>query len=71
MYFEHMVKKLMGFLFGKSPDIFDQDGNVRHHFPKEKWRSWENRFRTNEYDWQKHKGTERGANRSGNPAKNS
>lgn len=51
-----MVKSILGFLFGKPPQIFDQDGNVRHQFPKEKWMSWENRFKTSEYDWHQHKG---------------
>lgn len=65
-----MIKSLMGFLFGKAPDIFDQDGNVRHNFPKEKWSAWENRFRSREYDWHKHKGTEKGAKRPANTSKN-
>jgi hypothetical protein len=56
-----MLKKLMGFLFGNPPDIFDPDGQIRHNFPREKWRAWENRFKTAEYDWRHHKGTQRGA----------
>jgi hypothetical protein len=67
-----MLDKIMGFMFGKSPDIFDQDGNVRHHLEKEKWSAWANRFRSHEYDWHKHKGTERGGGvkRPANPSKN-
>lgn len=64
-----MVQKLLGFLFGKPPQIFDQDGNVRHQFPKEKWTAWENRFRSREYDWHHHKGTERGAKKTDNNSK--
>lgn len=63
------MNKLFGFLFGKSPEIFDQDGNVRHNFPKEKWTAWENRFRAREYDWHQHRGTERGAKKNANTSK--
>jgi hypothetical protein len=55
-----MLKKFLGFMFGHPPDIFDQDGNIRHNFPPEKWTAWDNRFRKLEYDWRKHTGQERG-----------
>jgi hypothetical protein len=55
-----MFKFILEFMFGKKPQIFDQDGNVRHQFPKEKWQAWDNRFRAREYDWHHHKGQERG-----------
>lgn len=55
-----MFAKVLDFLFGKSPDIFDADGNIVHKFPPEKWKSWDDRFQNNkEYDWRRHKGTER------------
>ena len=55
-----MVSKLLDFLFGKSPDIFDAEGNVLHKFPEEKWQAWRARFEKNkEFDWRKHRGTER------------
>jgi hypothetical protein len=53
------MKSLLNFLFGKAPDIFDAQGNVLHKFPLEKWQSWNNRFQNGEYDWRKHKGSER------------
>ncbi len=54
-----MFGKLLDILFGKSPDIFDADGNIVHKFPAEKWKSWNNRFQSTTYDWRTHKGTER------------
>lgn len=55
-----MVSKLLDFLFGKSPDIFDAQGNVLHKLPPEKWKAWRERFeKKSEYDWRQHKGTKR------------
>jgi hypothetical protein len=55
-----MVGKVLDFLFGKSPDIFDAQGNVVHKFPPEKWKAWRERFEKNEeFDWRKHQGTKR------------
>jgi len=54
-----MLQKLLDFLFGKAPDIFDADGNVVHKFPPEKWKSWNDRFRNSDYDWRKHRGTKK------------
>ena len=54
-----MISKVLDFLFGKSPDIFDADGNIVHKFPPEKWKAWNDRFAAQDYDWRKHKGTER------------
>lgn len=51
-----MFGKFLAFMFGKNPDIFDADGTIRHKFPDDKWKSWKNRFETNEYDWHEHKG---------------
>lgn len=55
-----MFKKTLDFLFGKAPQIFDKDGQVRHHLSKEKWQSWEHRFQTKDYDWKHHKGKDAG-----------
>ncbi len=58
-----MVAKLLDFLFGKSPDIFDAQGNVFHKLPPEKWKAWRDRFeKTGEYNWRHHRGTERKIN---------
>ena len=54
-----MLNKILDFLFGKSPDIFDADGNIVHKFPPEKWKAWNDRFKKNEYDWRTHKGTDK------------
>lgn len=55
-----MLNKVLEFLFGKSPDIFDAKGNVVHKLPAEKWQSWKDRFEKNpEYDWRAHQGTKR------------
>lgn len=54
-----MVSKLLDFLFGKDPDIFDAQGNVVHKLPPEKWQAWKNRFEKREYNWREHRGTER------------
>jgi len=52
--------KLLGFLFGKKPQIFDANGNVVHKLSDERWKGWLARFEKNpEFDWHKHKGTER------------
>lgn len=48
---------LLGFLFGKDPDIFDEKGQVRHKLPEQKWKAWKDRFAANpEFDWRKHMG---------------
>lgn len=54
-----MVSKVLDFLFGKSPDIFDENGNVVHKLPSEKWSKWRARFETPEYDWRHHQGSKR------------
>ena len=54
-----MIGKVLDFLFGKSPDIFDENGAVVHNFPEEKWKAWRDRFEKREYDWRQHQGTER------------
>lgn len=53
-----MLSKLLDFLFGKAPKIFDADGTVRHDLPKEKWDAWQARYlRGDEYNWRNHTGT--------------
>lgn len=50
--------KLLEFLFGKTPDIFDKEGQVSHRLPKEKWEAWQRRYTSNpEYNWRNHAGT--------------
>ncbi len=49
--------KLMNFLFGKKPDIFNKKGQVEHQLKKESWEEWENRYKEGrEYDWTQHTG---------------
>jgi hypothetical protein len=55
-----ILKAIGDFLFGKDPKIFDERGRVRHSFPAEKWKQWNDRFRANpEYDWHKHGAVDR------------
>lgn len=57
-----MLNKVLDFLFGKEPPIFDKDGSVRHDLPKEKWESWHRRYMGGEeYNWRNHTGTRAGA----------
>ncbi|MEK7355105.1 MAG: hypothetical protein AAB250_01550 [Bdellovibrionota bacterium] len=50
-----LFKSIGDFLFGKNPDIFDENGKVRHKFPDSKWQKWNERLQANpEYDWRKH-----------------
>ncbi len=56
------MKSLMNFLFGKDPDIFDNEGRVNHNFPKKKWDDWKNRYiKSDDYNWRTHAGTKAGA----------
>ena len=60
-----IFKAVSDFLFGKDPDIFDEKGRVRHQFPEEKWRQWNNRLSASpDYDWRNHGAKER-ATRTG------
>jgi hypothetical protein len=55
-----IFKALGDFLFGKDPDIFDEQGRVRHKFPEEKWKKWNDRLKANpEYNWREHGAKER------------
>lgn len=57
------MKKLIEFLFGKGPKIFDSKGRVFHDHPKEKWDQWDQRYQMGtEYNWKTHVGM-----RGGNP----
>ncbi len=50
-------KKVLDFLFGKDPDIFDENGNVMHKFPKKKWEAWQNRMKSDpQLNWRNHSG---------------
>lgn len=52
---------ILDFLFGKSPKIFDKDGQVRHDLPKSKWENWNNRYQNgSEYNWRNHVGMKAG-----------
>lgn len=51
---------IVDFLIGKKPLVkFTKDGRVKHDHQDSKWKSWKERFETNEnYDFKKHSGTE-------------
>ncbi len=53
-----VLQSIGNFLFGKDPDIFDENGNVLHKLPKKKWDNWANRMKTGpEYNWRNHTGS--------------
>lgn len=55
-----ILGKVMDFLFGKDPDIFDAYGRVRHKFDDAKWAAWDDRIRKNPaFDWRKHSGADK------------
>lgn len=55
-----MLSKVLDFIFGKAPDIFDDKGNVVHKLPSERWQAWRDRFeKSADFDWRKHQGTKR------------
>jgi len=60
------MKSLLNFLFGKSPDIFNEKGEVRHKLPEEKWKAWDDRYHNENHNWRKHKGS-RVKSRNSNP----
>ncbi len=49
--------KLMDFLFGKKPNIFNKTGKVEHQLKENAWSEWKNRYiQGKEYNWKKHSG---------------
>lgn len=44
-------EKLLAFLFGRQPAIFDDEGNIDLHLSKKTWDQWEHRYHDDEYDW--------------------
>ena len=52
--------KILHFLFGKIPNIFRENkhGQVLHHLKTKKWDLWERRFKSPDYNWRKHSGTD-------------
>ncbi len=51
---------ILDFFFGKDPDIFDENGRVRHKFSDSKWAQWNDRLKANpDYNWRKHGAKER------------
>lgn len=52
-----IIKKIGDFLFGKNPDIFDEQGNVSHKLPRKKWETWHNRTKIDPHNnWRNHVG---------------
>lgn len=66
-----VLKKVTNFLFGKEPDIFDDQGRVLHKLPKKKWDDWQNRIvKGEDYNWRSHTGSQAGAVPQPDPAQN-
>lgn len=56
-----LLKPVLNFLFGKDPDIFDENGNVLHKHPKKKWDAWANKTKTDPtFNWRNHTGSQAG-----------
>ncbi len=56
-----ILKKVGDFLFGKSPDIFDDQGHVSHKLAKKKWDAWQSRMKVDpQYNWRNHTGSTAG-----------
>ena len=56
-----ILNSIGNFLFGKSPDIFDKNGNVAHKLSKRTWDSWSNRIKMDpNNNWRNHTGTRAG-----------
>ncbi len=63
-----LYKKILDFIGGKEPDIFDEKGNVLHKLPNKKWEAWHQRtMKDPEYNWRNHSGVNRST--SANPKK--
>lgn len=53
-----LMNNILGFMFGKDPDIFDEKGQVMHKLPKKKWDAWQNRTKLDpQFNWRNHAGT--------------
>lgn len=65
-----ILKPVLDFLFGKDPDIFDENGRIMHRFPKKKWEAWQNRLKNDpQYNWRNHTGTQAGKNQTASAKK--
>ncbi len=62
-----MLKKILEFLGGHAPKIFNSKGEVQHDLGDKKWKDWDQKNRTNpEYNWKQHTG--RSSGKKGNRA---
>ena len=53
---DFMLQKILNFLFGKKPDIFDSKGQPFHLISKRR-QKWEDKYRVDaEYNWHDHSG---------------
>ena len=53
-----LFKRILDLLFGKDPDIFDDQGNVSHSLPSKTWENWANKNKANpQNNWRNHAGT--------------
>ena len=52
-----MIQKILEFLGGKPPKIFNKEGEVQHELGEKRWREWKERNQDNpEYNWKQHAG---------------
>lgn len=51
-----MIQKIMNFLFGKKPPIFNSKGKISHD-RKTSFEAWQERYKNNDnYNWKNHSG---------------
>ena len=49
--------KLLDFLFGKKPPIFNNKGDIQHQLKKNTWSEWVDKYKKSpEYNWRRHSG---------------
>ena len=51
-----MANKIMDFLFGRFPRIFNKKGEVVHDLGSPSWKGWKDRYHKADYDWRNHSG---------------
>ena len=57
--FKSILSRVLGFFFGKDPDIFDDKGRVRHKLPSQTWQRWHDRYASDpKNNWRHHAGTQ-------------
>lgn len=51
-----MIKKILNFLFGSKPNIFNAKGRVQHQLDNSVWQNWSNQYKDDTHNWKNHSG---------------